>query len=409
MTGMSPSAIGSRSVVYRGDRAAERGSSLVWALFFVSLTTGILVAHSLEMSANRKTMDTRFRRVDLAQSVAESGLTDAISWLRRQPVQPVASFTPRRDLTAEPAVDETLDPNLGLVREFEVNGSLWGRYEVRTNEAVDVSERYGEPTGSVWDLGARGYLYERIDPKKPFDQKPNRLLSSQTMRTEARGLAIRMPNTGAVVAGNLRSLELLSGTVIDGAGGPAITYDLSKTSGGLLSAVGTLTGTPSMLPLGSLALDLQSVFGIREDQLRATADVVAESPRQLQGREMRDQLVFAPGTLSLDVSRDGLRGRMVLAIAGDFYAPEFNNSDFRGVLYVGGSMAIEGPFRFAGTLIVAGAMKVGGSADQVMIRSDPTQVTAMQNALSQYRSTNEIRPSADGGASVPLTDWRKSW
>lgn len=406
---MSPYAIGTRCVVYRGDRAAERGSSLVWALFFVSLTTGILVAHSLEMSANRKTMDTRFRRVDLAQSVAESGLTDAISWMRRQPVQPVQAFSPQRDLAAEPPVDETLDPAIGLVREFEVNGSLWGRYEVRTNEAVDVSARYGEPAGSVWDLGARGYLYERIDATKSFDKKPNRLLSSQTMRTEARGLAIRMPNTGAVVAGDLRSLELLSGTVIDGAGGPAITYDLSKTSGGLLAAAGSLTGTPSMLPLGTLGLDLASVFGIREDQMRATADVVAESERQIQGREMRDQLVFAPGSLNLDISRDGLRGRMVLAIAGDLYAPEFNNSDFRGVLYVGGALVLEGPFRFAGTLIVRGAMKVGGSADQVVIRSDPSQVTAMQNALSQYRSTNEIRPSADGGAAVPLADWRKSW
>ena len=40
------------------SRGSERGSALVWALFFVSLTVGILVAHSLEMSANRKTMDT---------------------------------------------------------------------------------------------------------------------------------------------------------------------------------------------------------------------------------------------------------------------------------------------------------------------------------------------------------------
>lgn len=392
-----------------GERASERGSSLVWALFFVSLTTGILVAHSLEMSANRKTMDTRFRRVDLAQSVAESGLTDAIAWLRRQPVQPVQAFEPRRDLTAEPPVDETLDESIGLVREFEVNGSLWGRYEVRTSEAIDVSARYGETAGTVWDLGARGYLFERIDPNRRFDQKPNRLLSSQTMRTEARGLSLRLPNASAVTLKDSRTLEVLSGTLIDGSGGPALCYDLARSGGSILAATAELVGTPSILPLGSVSLDLQTVFGLREDQLRATADVVVESPRQLQGREFRDQLVFVPGDIELDSALDGLRGRMVLAVAGNFTAPEFNNSDFRGVMYVGGALVLEGPFHFAGTLVVAGPMKVGGSADQVVIRYDPAEVTAIQDSLSQYRSTNEVRPSADGGAAVPLMDWRKSW
>ena len=44
----------------------ERGAVLVWALFFVSLTTGVLIAHSFEMTANRRTMETRYRRVQLA-------------------------------------------------------------------------------------------------------------------------------------------------------------------------------------------------------------------------------------------------------------------------------------------------------------------------------------------------------
>ena len=176
------------------SRESERGSSLVWALFFVTLTVGILVAHSLEMSANRKTMDTRYRRIDLAQSVAESGLTDAASYLRRQPSQPVVAFTPQRNLQSDPPVDDTMEPEVGLVREFEVNGSLWGRYEVRTDEAIDVSAAYGEAPGTVWDLGARGYLYERVDASRPFDKKPNRLLSTQTLRTEVRGITLpKMP------------------------------------------------------------------------------------------------------------------------------------------------------------------------------------------------------------------------
>ena len=390
-------------------RANERGSTLVWALFFVALTSGVLVAHSLEMSANRKTMDTRFRRVDLAQSVAESGLTDATSYFRRQPNQPVLALAPQRNLTADPPIDETLDPSIGIVREFEVNGSLWGRYEVRTTEAIDVSADHGEVPGSVWDVCSRGFLFERLDASKRFDQKPNRLLSTQTVRTDIRGLQMHVPSTAAVVMQDARSLDMLMNGTIDGSGGPALTYDRAAIKGALLSFGTDLTGSPSMLPLDDLTLDLKSIFGLLEDQMRSMSDLVVTAPRQLQGRRMQDQSVFVPGGLELDTSLPGLRGRMMLAVTGDFYAYQDNDSDFSGVLWVGGSAVLEGPFRFAGTLIVAGQLKIGGSSDQVSLRSDSAAVTSLQSSLSQYRTSTELRPSSPGGAFVPVTDWRRNW
>ena len=63
--------------------------------------------------------------------MADAGIVDAYAWLRRQQVQPVTTFAPRRDLAAVPPVNETDDPTLGLVREVELLPSLWGRYEVR--------------------------------------------------------------------------------------------------------------------------------------------------------------------------------------------------------------------------------------------------------------------------------------
>ncbi|MEQ1634078.1 MAG: hypothetical protein ABL997_16995 [Planctomycetota bacterium] len=406
---MTPSAFGPTTGQPFVADAAERGSAMVWALFFVSLTAGVLVAHSIEMSANRKTMDTRWKRVDLAQSIAESGLTDATSFLRRQPNQPVTAFAPQRNLGADPPVDETLDPTIGLVREFEVNGSLWGRYEVRTDEAIDVSSDHGAAPGSVWDVGARGYLFERLDASKPFDKKPNRLLSTQTVRTEIRGLQIYMPSMSAVVMHDARTLDMLSNGLIDGNGGPALTYDRDAIKGAILGLTAAVLGSPSSLPLDNLTLDLKSVFGLREDQMRSMSDLVVTSPRQLQGRRIQDQSVFVPGSLELEDGQPGLRGRMLLAVTGDFYAYENNDSDFSGVLWVGGSAVLEGPFRFSGTMIVAGQLKVGGSSDQVSLRSDPGIVTTLQNTLSQYRTSSEIRPSSPSGAFVPVTDWRKNW
>ena len=394
------------------SRESERGSSLVWALFFVTLTVGILVAHSLEMSANRKTMDTRYRRVDLAQSVAESGLTDAASYLRRQPSQPVVAFTPQRNLQSDPPVDDTMEPEVGLVREFEVNGSLWGRYEVRTDEAIDVSAAYGEAPGTVWDLGARGYLYERVDASRPFDKKPNRLLSTQTLRTEVRGITLRLPSLSALVVGDPDSLQILSNGSIEGGGSSGIAHlskgnddkpgnegdekDNDNSSRPAPSYGSSVTGSPASLPLAATKLDVTSVFGMREEQLRSVADLVVFSPKQLAGRVMQDQAVYVPNGLEIASDDHALRGRMLLAVKGDFIASEGNDSDFRGVLYVSGNAQIEGPFRFEGTMIVAGSVKIGGSDEEVRIRARPEIVSQLQNSLSQYRAGRDQRPAGGG-------------
>ncbi len=390
------------------SRRSEQGSTLVWALFFVSLTAGILVAHSIEMSANRKTMDTRYRRIDLAQSIAESGLTDAASYLRRQPSQPVVAFTPERNLANDPPIDDTLEPAVGLVREFEVHGSLWGRYEVRADEAIDVSAAYGEAPGTVWDLGARGYLYERVDADQPFDKKPNRLLSTQTLRTEVRGITLRLPSLSALVVGDPTALQLLGNGTIDGGvqSGIAIAKsdddddqdddqgkDDEKGRDSIPSFGSSVTGAPAALPLAATKLDVSSVFGMREEQLRSIADLVVFSNKQLQGRVMQDESVFVPNGLELESRDQALRGRMLLAIKGDFVASEGNDSDFKGVLYVSGNAQIEGPFRFEGTMIVAGRVKIGGSDGEVRIRARPDIVSQLQNSLSQYRAGRDQRPA----------------
>jgi hypothetical protein len=381
----------------------QDGSVLVWALFFVALTTGILVSHSFEMSANRRAMDTRYRRVDLANTIAESGLTDATAYLRRQPVQPVVSFAPQLDLTADPPVNETSDPSLGLVREFEVHGNLWGRYEVRNDDAIDVSANYGEPPGTVWDVGARGYLYEVQDGSKAFDQAPNRVISTQAVRTEVRGMSLNLPTTSAIVVDDPSQVQMLGNAGVDGAGGPAVAY--KKPLIPILPILDTtIVGLPTSVPILGLDLSVPSIFGMREDKLRSLADIVMFSPRQLQGRVINDQSVYIPGSLQLDPGGLSLRGRMLLAINGDFVASQGNNSDFSGVVYVKGDAVFEGPFTFSGTIIIGGQFKIGGSSDSVTIKADPTTVTALQSALSQYRISREKRPTASTGAFAVPSD-----
>lgn len=375
----------------------ETGSILVWALFFVSLTTGILVAHTLEMSANRRTMDTRFRRVDLAHQVAESGLTDATAYLRRQPVQPVTEFAPDMDPGADPPVNDTIDPSVGLVREFEVHGSLWGRYEVRRDETIDVSDSYGEPAGTVWDIGARGILYERADPKRPFDQAPNRVLSMQPVRTEVRGITLDVPADAALLVADPGRIAMLGNATIDGQDGTAVAYRKPTVALPLPLLDVSITGSPIALQVAGLDLSLAALLDVREDRFRSLADLVVASPRQLQGRIIEDQAVFVAGSLELPPELC-LAGRMLLVVDGDLVAAEGNDSEFRGIVVVRDDATLKGPFRFSGTMIVGGQVTLGGTADPVSLAHDAGEVTALQNALARYRISRDVRPSGTSGA-----------
>lgn len=423
--------------------------ALIWALFFVSLTTGVMLAHSIELTANRRTMDTRYRRVELAQQVASSGLTDATSYLRRQTIQPVANFTPQLDPQADPPVNETLDPSIGLVREFEIYGSLWGRYEVRSVEAIDLSGNYEQPPGSVWDVGARGYLYEVIDPQVAYNEEPNRILSVFAMRTEIRGFQMRLPADAAVIIPDPDNLTLLNNSEVVSDSGIAVAYQQQSARSRAPSMDDAVTGSPVTQQLADLDLDLATMFGIREDKFQGYADVILETPKPLRQRrpgrfrkeghangkrerpgrrpgfrkrrgprsgqrsdngqidpvrEIHDQAAYAPRSLKLSGDKLSLRGRMLLVVNGDLHAKAGNNSDLSGIVYVKGDAFIEGPFTLRGTLIVAGSLTVGGSNEQVHIAAAPDEVTAIQNALSRYRLSRDSRPMSKTGAFVVPED-----
>jgi hypothetical protein len=396
--------------VSRSARSGRQdGSVLVWALFFVSLTTGILIAHSIELSANRRQLDTRYRRVDLANTIAESGLTDATAYLRRQAVQPVTAFAPQLDLGADPPVNETLDPSLGLVREFEVKGNLWGRYEVRSSEAKDISASYGEAAGRVWDVGARGYLFERRDASRPFDEAPNHVISSQTVCTELRGVPLRLPSTSSILVTFPTQVEMLGNATVDGRTGPAVGYKKPFGPAPLPIFDVAITGTPIGQPILGLNLAMDRVVGMREDRLRNLADVTLTSPNQLRGRVVQDEIVYVPGDLLLDASALSLRGRMLLVVGGNLLASANNNSDFRGVMFVKGWATLEGPFAFAGTMIAGGQIKVGGTADMVRVQSSPLDVSGLQAALARYRISKDRRPGGGGGTYVNWSDLQSAW
>ena len=179
----------------------ERGSALIWALMFVVLSSGLIVAHSAFVAANRGARNARVQS-ELQSTLAVSGLRDALGWFHRQPIQPVTNF----DLTQDPDVPlgnrSTLDPTIGIVREYPISGNLYGRYEVPRDRIVDISPERGlDSMGLAWDVAATGYLYRLRDPSKAFDEAPNQIVGRSTKQTEIRWLEISPPISSALFVG----------------------------------------------------------------------------------------------------------------------------------------------------------------------------------------------------------------
>jgi hypothetical protein len=381
--------------------ATDRGSALVWALFFVALTTGLLLSHSWEMKASRVDTDVRYRQIEHARSFAQAGLTEATVWLRRQAVQPVLAFAPQLDPAATPPILDTIDPALGLVREFEVRGGLWGRYEVRTSEVEDVSAVYGLPAGVVWDIAARGILFERLDPAKAFDAWPNRAIAMQSLRTEVRGVPVSAPANAAVIVNDPRKLLVLQdANITGGEGNPAVAYaDAMPALPALpfpIDVTATVSGVPDTLRVPNLDLGTKALFSLRPERLEHFADVVMQDgPWQLR-TPVRDQLVYATGSVKVGPRRP-LRGSGVIVVNGSFGVIGETNSDFSGLIVVRDDAELQGPFTFRGILIVGNELRVGGTAGGVTLEYDAAAMNLAAGALARYRRSRETRPSGGDG------------
>ena len=114
-------------------RDGERGLALIFALFFAIIVVGLTVSGAIFMRAHKEQTQVAFASHGQAVEFARSGLIEGLGWFRKQTAQPVTVFAPRLDESATPQVLDTMEPDIGIVREFQISGSLWGRYELWKN------------------------------------------------------------------------------------------------------------------------------------------------------------------------------------------------------------------------------------------------------------------------------------
>jgi hypothetical protein len=359
-------------------------------MLFVIITCGMIISHTTFLAANRRDIDARYRQQALSQTFARSGLTDAHGWFARQSVQPVVEFRPLLAPEADPPLLDTLDPTVGLVREFEVHSGLWGRYEIRLDEVADVSgERGITSAGSAWQLRSRGYVFQRIDPTRPFDQAPNRLVAASALSTEMRGIQIRLPAQSGLIVDDEAALSILGRGRELGNGKPGYVA-LRNSIGFTLGLIGTLTGTPSSLINAAVKLKPKDVFGMHFDRLRQFADVSYDAAQRFRYRYRAGQIVYHRGNLTADraIVADG---PILLIVDGNLSVLSGTNTDMHGLVYVTGNADVRGPFTLHGSLVVLGSCQLGGpAAGDVTIEYLASALDQLQQSAAQYRLSRQL-------------------
>ena len=385
----------------------ERGAALVVAVFFTIIVVGLTLVGAVSLTSHRMKTKTNWVVQTQAVQAARSGLAESLSWLRRQTTQPVTVFNPVLNQAANPPVLDTIDPEIGLVREFEVTDAIWARYEVWKEwagdpdparrakrvqfQCQDISEATaGGSPGMVWRLRSLGYIYRRVDPNTAYNLPPNRVIASQLMETDVRRVVITLPGLAALCVGDGNSCHINTGGRIYGMNGSAILYPPNTgtpTTGG--GSVNRVIGTVAQQ--ANWDDSYEHVFGMSETELAGLAHMIVTDMNDFPVPipSMTLVVVDTGTTIQFDSSHPLLGSGMVVA-KGHVALSQGSNSNFSGLLYVDGNLTMRDPSEINGAVVVTGDCTIQGSHDFSTIRYDHAIIDAMMTSFGNYQRSKPL-------------------
>jgi hypothetical protein len=388
------------------DRRDERGIALLFALLFTLIVAGITMTGTLLLKSHIQTNRTSWASKNQALQVARSGLNEALAWLRRQTSQPVLAFAPQLAPSATPPRLDTLDPDIGLVREFKITGKVYARYEVwkqwdadpvparlawrQQFQCEDVSAaRANAPPGTVWRLRSVGYIYNRIDPGVAYDVAPNHVIASQVAVSECRRLVIGLPGQAAVNVADGSGCSIAANGRVAGGAGCGIYYAAATGAPSVGPvAENRVTGTPSLATAVDYDDGYEAVFGVSYGELQAMATLVVTAPDDIPNPLPAMGLTIVDcGNVTLGATRP-LIGAGIVIVRGDAQLSPGNNSNFSGLLYVDGSLTLRSPSVVNGSIVCTGDLTVQGAADYATVNYDGDILDELMRHLGNYRVCN---------------------
>ena len=390
-------------------RSEERGIALILALMFTMIVAGICLTGTTLLRSHIQKNRTSWASKSQALQVARSGLAEAHSWLRRQTSQPVTAFAPLLNTSSSPQVLDTIDAEIGLVREFRVTEKIFARYEVwkrwdadpdaerrawrQQQQCEDVSLMRGAAgAGAVWQLRSVGYIYEQLDPDVPFDQEPNKVIASQVASNEYRRLVLTLPGNAAINVGDGNSCHVNTNGRIIGGSAAGIFYPTgtgTPTTGP--NNQQRVTGTPRLSTSNNYDDSYESVFGMSYEQLRAMATLVITNTSSLPSPMPDNGIVVieSNNTVGFDAAKP-LRGTALVVITGNTTIQQGSNSDFSGMLYVEGNLTVREVSTIRGSVVCTGNVTVQGSgANQyTTIPYDGNVLNQLLGRIGNYTMAN---------------------
>lgn len=368
------------------QRTGEKGTAAILAMF-ISTTLLLMIMSGLTMiHLAKKVIHTQLTYHGQAVNSAQAGLVDALSYFRRQPVQPVTTFNPQLDLLASPPVIDTDDPSIGIVREYEISqlGNVWGRYEVRKSVVRDASAERGKPgNGTIWQIESVGIVYARKDITKAYNQSPNRQLANVVARTEVQRVNLVLPGNAAINArrGDAVTTEtksrVIAGTDI-GVLHPSAT-GTPTLNGGVSASVVDGTASPYLD-------SIQDVFGVGQRELIGMADVVAYSMADVPSPLPSMTLTVVRGNATFTDTKP-LIGTGILVVLGDLTIVADSFSNFNGLIFVTGDYEQNAPSQVSGAIVGHGIIDLKGAGDFSEVTLDTALLTLIQKEMGQYRFT----------------------
>jgi len=374
-------------------KSHEEGIALLIALFFTLLTAGMVFAGTLTLKNSEKKTELSLRTKGQGRQFAEAGLIDALDWYRRQTTQPVTSFAPVLDTLSTPPILDTDDPTIGIVREFEIDRGVWGRYEIRKTvpnvlplepEVKDITQDRGASgVGTVWRLVSRAFIFNRRNGSVPYNQAPNQVLATETLETEIRRLTLVPPAQAAICVNSGSAINLSSGTKITVGTNTGLAYRQGSGTPTIGGGV-TISGTPAQATLTTWNDDVESVFGVDEDTLRSMADYQITMATELPNPVPTNSIIFSDGNLILTAANP-LKGTGILYVKGYLYVPYGTSSYFNGVIYATGNIYLYSPVNINGTVITQSNLYMAGSGDKSEVIYDDGILNSLMIEIGQYR------------------------
>src|SRR5690606_4803965 len=143
-------------------------------------------------------------------------------------------------------------------------------------------------------------------------------------------------------------------------------------------------------------VSMETVFGMSFAELRATADHFVSNAADFP-ETVADGATVVVDVPHLAFDRDRpLSGYGVVCMRGNVMVHDGSATNFRGVLYVDGTLHGRAPAEITGAVIVTGTVNVQGVGDYATLTYDDDLLVALRRDIGQYTLLGAIREIAAG-------------